>query len=168
MQYGLTVDLHPTINPLTESEWQAYFSDQTEPKSIAHSLSAGGDYLCIVVKSDDKPIMMVPLMLRDIEAQGLIESLVNDAFSVAQDCGNLLGDVFNNLMFGKKADTDPFVGKFVVTAQSIVPGSAVHKLALEQAFRVYKSLTKTMPAVPLGDPAFDASLVRVAAAENLV
>ncbi|MBX9877174.1 MAG: hypothetical protein K2Y22_01835 [Candidatus Obscuribacterales bacterium] len=168
MQYGLTVDLHPTINPLTESEWQAYFSDQTEPKSIARSLPADGDYLCIVVKSDDEPIMMVPLMLEDVQEQDLIESLVNDAFSIAQDCGNLLGNVFNNLMFGKRAETDPFVGKFVVTAQSIVPGSAIHKIALEQAFRVYTSLTKTMPAVPLCDPAFDASLVRAAAAENLV
>lgn len=160
----LTVDLHPSINPLSQDEWQSYFSDQVEPQAVVPN----GDYLCIVVNNDDKPILLVPIMLKEVQGQGLIESLVNDAVSLSNDCSKFLGYWFTSLLFGRRIDTDPFGGKFVVTAQSIVPGSALHKVALEQAFRVYTSLTKTMPVSLISDLGFDASTVRATAAENLI
>lgn len=169
MQYGLTVDLLPRLNPLSEIEWQTYFPDQTGPEAIARtSYSKNADFLCILVKSDDEPILMVPLVLKEQQEKGLIESLVNEASTMSRECGNFLNEWFTSLMFGRRMDKIQFQGKYVLKASSVVPGSALHKMALEQAFRVYASLMKTMPVVPLNDPEFDASLVRAAAAENLI
>jgi|GEM_PF-6552813 len=169
MQYGLTVDLLPRLNPLSESEWQAHFPDQAGHEAVGRtSFSKTAEFICILVKSDDKPILMVPLLLKEQQEQGLIDSLVNETFTLSRECGNFFGGWFTSLMFGRRMDKDQFQGKYVIKASSVVPGSALHKVALEQAFRVYTSLVKTMPVVPLNDPEFDASLVRAAAAENLV
>lgn len=169
MQYGLTVEVHPSISPLTDSEWQCHFPDKTEPKAIARMTgNAQSEYLSIVVKSADKPILLVPLLLKETRDLGLIESVVNDAGELLVQCGSYLSELFTSIFYGRRVDTDRFQNYYVVMASGVVPGSTMNKEALDQAFRVYASLAKTMPVVLMGSPERSASMVKVAHAENLI
>lgn len=169
MQYGLTVEVHPSINPLSESEWQCHFPDRTEPKAVARMTgNAQSEYLSIVVKSADKPILLLPLLLKETGDLGLIESVVSDASGLLLQCGSFLGELFTSVFYGRRVDNDRFQNSYVVIAAGVVPGSTMNKEALDQAFRVYASLAKTMPVVLMGNPEHSASMVKVAHAENLI
>lgn len=167
MQYGLTVEVHPNINPLSESDWQSYFPGQVEPKVIAGMSESKGDYLSIVVKSEDKPILLVPMHLKEELDLGLIESVVNDAGELLQECTSVVSEWYTNIFFGRRV-TDLFQSNYVVISPAVVPGSTLNKEALDQAFRVFTSLSKTMPVALMGNPRHDASMVKATAAENLV
>ncbi len=167
MQYGLTVEVHPNINPLSESDWQCHFPDQIEPKVIAGMSESKGEYLSIVVKSEDKPILLVPMQVKEVRDLSLFESVVNDAGGILQQCGNVVSEWYTSIFFGRRV-TDLFQNNYVVISPAVVPGSTLNKEALDQAFRVYNSLAKTMPVALLGNPRHDASMVKAAAAENLI
>lgn len=160
MQYGLTVEVHPTINPLSSAEWQACFPDETEPMAIARTAGlANTGYLSIVVKSADKPILLVPLMLKDVVEQDLVESVLADANNLIVQLGNFLAECYTSVFFGRRVDVDRFQNCYVVAAPTVVAGSSLNKEALGQAFRVYTSLRKTMPVALMMSPEYDASFV---------
>ncbi len=167
MQYGLTVEVHPNINPLSESDWQCHFPDQIEPKVISGMSESKGEYLSIVVKSADKPILLVPMYLKEVRDLGFIESVVSDAGGLLLQCAGVASDLYTSIFFGRRV-TDLFQSNYVVISPTVVPGSTLNKEALDQAFRVFTSLSKTMPVALMGNPRHDASTVKATAAENLV
>jgi len=172
MSHGLTVEVHPIINPISSQDWKESFPHEIDPHKVClmpgKVLENQFSYASIVVKHNERPILLVPLLVMKAQAIGVWQSLFIDCARVLNQIARIASDWFSSLLFGQRVDRDYFGESYVFSAVDVVPGSALNEQALEEAFHVFEALSATMPVVLVNRQETALGAIKRAAAESLV
>lgn len=92
---SLTVEIHNTLNPLALSEWRALFPGHSSPDEVVRLLRengrAGARLHSLVVLSDRKPVVLLPLIENSPSSHSGLEGLLTVA---ARETRRLVSGIF--------------------------------------------------------------------------